>query len=225
MRHRRCVHSITLPLTAPDFKLGQPRYTISPVGCTMGSQTIAKQVPIADLVSGLRKFPQAAFDKTGDVLTFLQNTIVSPDTLAPYLTWDAQHYTRNLIDKTPLYELIAICWEIGQASSVHNHRDQNCWMAAPIGRLRVQNYRVLAQDINTGTCKIEPTDTVEMNQTNPVAVDPQEPVHRVYNPAELKQRAVSLHVYSRPFDTCVVYSDQQGTCGVIKLHYTTQYGH
>ena len=54
--------------------------------------------------------------------------------------------------------------------------------------------------------------------------DPLEPVHRVLNPREFNQRAVSLHVYSRPFDTCVVYSAEQGTCGEIKLHYTTEYG-
>ena len=56
----------------------------------------------------------------------------------PYLIWDGSALTRNLIDKTPLYELIAICWEVGQISSVHNHRDQNCWMAVPMGRLLVQ---------------------------------------------------------------------------------------
>ena len=183
------------------------------------------QLSIQEFTSELRKLPPASFERVDAVQRFLREHPVDPDSLSPYLCWDHQHYTRNLIDKSDLYELVAICWEVGQASSIHNHRDQNCWMAAPIGTLMVQNYRVMAQDIEAGTCKIEPTDTLEMNQTNPVAVDPQEPVHRVYNPAELKQRAVSLHVYSRPFDTCVVYSDQQGTCGVIKLHYTTQYGH
>jgi cysteine dioxygenase len=183
------------------------------------------QLSIQDFTSELRKLPAFNFENVDAVQRFLREHPVAPDSLAPYLTWDRQHYTRNLIDKGDLYELVAICWEVGQASSIHNHRDQNCWMAAPIGTLMVQNYRVLEQDIDAGTCRIEPTDTLEMNQNNPVAVDPQEPVHRVYNPAELKQRAVSLHVYSRPFDTCVVYSDQQGTCGVIKLHYTTQYGH
>ena len=183
------------------------------------------QLSIQEFTSELRKLPAASFERVDAVQRFLREHPVDPDSLSPYLCWDRQHYTRNLIDKSDLYELVAICWEVGQASSIHNHRDQNCWMAAPIGTLMVQNYRVMAQDIEAGTCKIEPTDTLEMNQTNPVAVDPQEPVHRVYNPAELKQRAVSLHVYSRPFDTCVVYSDQQGTCGVIKLDYTTQYGH
>src|SRR5438309_9651935 len=172
----------------------------------MTTQATSKQFSIQDFVAELRKFPQSAFDRTDQIINFLEKTQIAPDTLTQYLTWDRQHYTRNLVDKTSLYELVAICWEIGQASSIHNHRDQNCWMAAPIGALRVQNYRVLAQDVDAGTCRIEPTDTVEMNPTNPVAVDPKEPVHRVYNPAELKQRAVSLHVYSRPFDTGVVYA-------------------
>jgi len=88
----------------------------------MGTQPIAKPVPIGNFVAALRQFPESAFSEISRILEFLQMTPVTPDTLAPYLTWDRQHYTRNLIDKTPLYELIAICWEVGQASSVHNHR-------------------------------------------------------------------------------------------------------
>jgi cysteine dioxygenase len=190
----------------------------------MGTQAMSKEVSIQGFVAGLRHFPEAAFDRTDQIMSFLQSTPVAPDTLTPYLTWDRQHYTRNLIDKTPLYELIAICWEVGQISSVHNHRDQNCWMAVPIGRLLVENYRVLAQQLDQGTSQLETAETLEMNADHPCAVDPMEPVHRVLNPREFNQRAVSLHVYSRPFDTCVVYSPEQGTCGVIKLHYTTEFG-
>jgi cysteine dioxygenase len=190
----------------------------------VGPQAVSGQVSIADFVSELRKFPESAFRQTDEIARFLQKAPVAPDTLRPYLTWDRQHYTRNLIDKTPLYELMAICWEIGQISSVHNHRDQNCWMAVPIGRLLVENYRVITQDIDDGCCQLASADTLEMNPTHPCAVDPLEPVHRVYNPREFNQRAVSLHVYSRPFDSCVVYSPEQGTCGVIKLHYNTEYG-
>jgi cysteine dioxygenase len=186
--------------------------------------TATKQVSIHNLVAELRKFPEAAFDHTEQLRRFLQAARVEPDSLSPYLTWDRQHYTRNLIDKTPLYELVGICWEVGQASSVHNHRDQNCWMAVPIGRLLVENFHVVHQDIVLGKCTIKAAETVEMNVSQPCAVDPLEPVHRVFNPREFNQRAVSLHVYSRPFDTCVVYSAEQGTCGEIQLHYTTQYG-
>ena len=190
----------------------------------MSLQAAQKTVPLQDFVGQLRAFPTTAFEHTQELVGFLSSTAVAPDTLTPYLTWDRQHYTRNLIDKTPLYELIAICWEVGQASSVHNHRDQNCWMAVPIGRLLVENYRIVFQQIEEGRCELEAADTVEMDPGHPCAVDPLEPVHRVLNPREFNQRAVSLHVYSRPFDSCVVYSPEQGTCGEIKLHYTTEYG-
>jgi cysteine dioxygenase len=186
--------------------------------------TAIKQVSIEHFVSELRKFPESAFEGTEQVRKLQTEMPVDPDTLAPYLLWDPQHYTRNLIDKTALYELIAICWEVGQISSVHNHRDQNCWMAVPLGRLLVENFRVAHQDIAGGRCKIEAAETIEMNPSCPCAVDPLEPVHRVINPREFNQRAVSLHVYSKPFDTCVVYSAEQGTCGEIELHYTTEYG-
>jgi cysteine dioxygenase len=190
----------------------------------MGLQALSGVVSIADFVAELRKFPEAAFAGTEQIVRFLQSTPVAPDTLMPYLTWDRQHYTRNLIDKTPLYELMAICWEVGQVSSVHNHRDQNCRMAVPIGRLLVENYRVIAQNVEEGCCQLATAETVEINPGHPCAVDPLEPVHCVCNPREFNQRAVSLHVYSRPFDSCVVYSPEQGTCGVIKLHYNSEYG-
>lgn len=190
----------------------------------MATQVVPRQVSIGDFVAELHKFPREAFDQTATLLEFLQQTSVAAETLKPYLTWDRQHYTRNLIDKTPLYELIAICWEVGQVSSVHNHRDQNCWMSVPIGRLLVENFHLISQDVEHGKSDLTPTDTVEMNPTHPCAVDPTDPVHRVLNPKHFGERAVSLHIYSRPFDTCVVYSPEQGTCGVIKLHYTTTFG-
>lgn len=186
--------------------------------------TSAKLVSIQDFVTELRKFPVTAFDETATIHNFMRDMPVSAESLSDYLTWNHQHYTRNLIDQTPLYELLSICWEVGQASSVHNHRDQNCWMSVPIGRLEVENFHLVSQDVENGSSQLVPTDTVEMNPTHPCAVDPTDPVHRVVNPKKFGQRAVSLHIYSRPFDTCVVYSPEQGTCGVINLHYTTVFG-
>jgi cysteine dioxygenase len=182
------------------------------------------RVPIEELVRKLRALPASAFDTTEEVRWLLATTPVEEGSLEPYLNWDRQHYTRNLIDKTDLYELMAVCWEVGQSSSVHNHRDQNCWMAAPVGKLLVENFHVGFQDIEAGKCQLVASNSVELTAANPCAVDPREPVHRVLNPRDTNQRAVTLHVYSRPFDTCVVYSPEQGTCGDIRLHYNTVFG-
>lgn len=181
-------------------------------------------VSIDEFVSALDQFPASTFDETPVIDRFLREHQVRPDTLGSYLCWDRQHYTRNLLHRTPFFELIAICWEIGQQSSIHNHDRQNCWMAVPIGRLLVQNYRAIDEDLAAGRCQIQPTDLVEMNDANPLAVNPLQPVHKVFNPREFAQRAVSLHIYSLPFNQCVVYSEEQGTCGIIKLSYTTEFG-
>ena len=94
----------------------------------MSTLTTPSRVPVQNLIAKLRALPASAFDRTDVVQALLAEAPVDEASLAPYLTWDRQHYTRNLIDKTDLYELMAICWEVGQSSSVHNHRDQNCWM-------------------------------------------------------------------------------------------------
>jgi len=190
----------------------------------MSDPAEALRVPIDELVRALRVLPPSAFDSTEEVRSLLSKMPIEEASLLPYLTWNRQHYTRNLIDKTDLYELIAICWEVGQGSSVHNHRGQNCWMAAPVGTLLVENFHVEFEDIKTGRCRLLASNTVELTAANPCAVDPREPVHRVVNPREANRRAVTLHVYSRPFDTCVVYSPEQGTCGDIQLHYNTVFG-
>ena len=194
------------------------------MGIGTSSQKAHQVLTIDDFVAGLRKLREEDFTGVQGALEYLRRSPVDPESLKPYLFWNAQHYTRNLIDKTELYELLAICWEVGMKSSIHNHKGQNCWMAAPIGKLAVQNYRVLAENLTAHSCNIVPTDVVEITPENPVAVDPLNPVHDVRNPREWNERAVSLHVYSRPFDSCVVYSVEQGTSGEIGLCYTSKYG-
>ena len=194
------------------------------MAASTSSQNKLQTVSIDDFVAGLRKLQEKDFTGVQGTLEYMRAHPVDPETLQPYLFWNPQHYTRNLIDKTDLYELLSLCWEPGMKSSIHNHKGQNCWMAAPVGSFLVQNYRVLAENLAAHHCNIVPTDEVAITWDNPCAVDPENPVHDVRNPRELNERAVSLHIYSRPFDSCVVYSVEQGSCGEIGLQYTSMYG-
>src|SRR5207302_1452378 len=45
-----------------------------------------------------------------------------------------------------------------------------------------------------------------------------------YDLLEFIQRAVSVHVYSKPFDSCEIYSREKGTYFDVSLHYTSEYG-
>jgi len=180
-------------------------------------------IPIERFTRELRALPAADFTLEG-VDAFLRANPVDPSSLGPYLHYEPTHYTRHLIDRCDRYELLAICWDAGQASAIHNHSGQRCWMAAPIGRLAVQNYRVVRQDEATGFCELAETDRVEMDAGRPAYVRPHEPIHSVFNPKEQGARAASLHVYSLPYDRCLVYSLEARTCREIPLFFDTEYG-
>ena len=178
---------------------------------------------VTDWVAGLAAIPERDFT-LDTVQEYILRHAVHPETLDKYLFFSKGNYTRNLIFKNEVFECMAICWEIGQASRIHNHRGQNCWMSAPIGRLRVQNFRVEQRDAAQGTCRIIPTDIYDMDAAHPACVNPLEPVHQVLNLAEFKRRAVSIHVYSKPFDTCEIYLREKGAYCDVPLHYTSEYG-
>ena len=178
--------------------------------------------PIDDFVAGLARIPEREFTVPA-VARYVADHPVDPGSLEPYLFYEPTHYTRNLIYKCDLFELLAVCWEAGQASPVHNHQGQSCWMAAPIGRLAVQNYELLRSD-DRGYCELRPTDRVTMDPGNPSFVDPEEPIHSVLNLPEHGQRATSLHVYSRPYDRCLVYAPEKNAYWEVPLFYDSEYG-
>jgi cysteine dioxygenase len=189
----------------------------------MHKQVTTDRLTITDWVNGLAAIPERDFTLE-TVQDYILNHAVRPETLDQYLFFSKGNYTRNLIFKNPVFECMTICWEIGQSSRVHNHRGQNCWMSAPIGRLRIQNFHVDERDAAQGTCHLVPTDTYDMDAAHPVYVNPLEPVHQVLNLPEFNQRAVSIHVYSQPFDICEVYQREKGTYADAPLHYTSEYG-
>ena len=178
-------------------------------------------VEIKEFIEGLRRLPQFA---PAEVYEYLQSHPVQPESLRPYLFFSQATYTRNLIFKNDLLELLALCWESGQVSRIHNHRDQQCWMAVPIGKLQAQDYRVLDRDPVKKTCRLVPSKSYPITAAEPAAVDTKEPVHQVVNRAEFGERAVSLHLYSKPFDSCEVYSLEKGNYCDVPLYYTSEYG-
>src|SRR5262245_15601058 len=178
---------------------------------------------IQELVDGLCRIPAASFSRER-VLLEIGRTVLDPDSLRPFLFFRSSHYTRNLIHRDDLFEVVAIGWETGQASAIHNHRGQECWMGVPIGRLEVRNYCLIEKDEEAGTCRLQPSLHYAMDPPHPSALDPAEPIHSVHNLPEFGGRAVSVHVYSRPFDSCEIYQPEQGRYFDVRLGYTSRMG-
>src|SRR5437870_459642 len=150
-------------------------------------------VSIEEFAAGLSAIPAERFTHA-EVLEYLRAHPVDPATLNPYAWFSSEKYTRNLILRTPLFELIAICWDVGQVSSIHNHRGQSCWMAIAYGKVQVQNFRLVRHDPDESTCELKATSRFLIDAATPGEVDPEEPIHLVANPAAFGSCAVTLHI-------------------------------
>jgi cysteine dioxygenase len=178
------------------------------------------RVSIDNLVRGLREIPDERFT-CEPVYNYLSENPVEVDSIQKYLFWSPKFYTRNLIFKDDRFEMMAICWDRGQVSRVHNHCEQRCWMTVPIGRLKGQNFAVDAIDEATGYCKLRETDSFELADCLTAKVELEEPIHQILNLPEFDDRAVSLHIYSKPFDHCISYCRDTDTFKDVQLFYSS----
>ena len=179
-----------------------------------------KTVSIDQLVRGLREMSDEEF-VCEPVYEYLNANPVDTDSIGRYMHWSPKFYTRNLIYKDERFEMMAICWDKGQVSRVHNHWDQRCWMTVPIGRLKGQNFAVEEIDESRGYCKLRETNDFELAECLSASVDLEEPIHQVLNLAEFDQRAVSIHIYSKPYDRCLSYCRDTDTFKEVQLFYTS----
>lgn len=181
---------------------------------------MANIVSIDELVGGLVEMSDEQF-VCEPVYEYLSERDVEVASIEKYLHWSDKFYTRNLIYKDDRFEMMAICWDKGQVSRVHNHWDQRCWMMVPIGRLQGQNFAVEEIDEARGYCKLSETNSFELTECLSARVDLEEPIHQVLNLPEYDERAVSIHIYSKPYDRCLSYCRDTHTFKEVQLAYTS----
>lgn len=175
---------------------------------------------ISQLIEGLKDIPDPEF-VCENVYRFLGNNPIDVDSIERYLHWSEKFYTRNLIYKDDRFEMMAICWNKGQVSRIHNHHGQRCWMVVPIGRLKGQNFAVDAINEDTGYCKLRETNEFELSDCLAATVELDEPVHQILNLEEYDEKAVSIHIYSKPYDRCLCYCRDTDTYKEVQLFYTS----
>jgi cysteine dioxygenase len=175
------------------------------------------QVAVEGIVETLRGVPPARF-QPGEICARLAGVFLDARTLAPYLHFAPRRYTRNLIYRDDTFELIALCWEPHTESPIHNHSGQLCWLSIQRGALRLENFASLdgpgpgsnIRLVPKGGVARAPEGVLDLQQGD-------DAIHRVSNPFD--ERAVSLHVYSRPYDTCLAYDPAARTSREIRLYY------
>lgn len=123
--------------------------------------------------------------------------------------WSDVKYTRTLLDKgNGHYNLMILCWNVGQESPIHNHPNSHCFMKTLEGVVHEELYKkpdMTSCQCSCG-CKMEKIDDRDYTIDNVALITDKDGVHRVGNRSHV-DKAVTLHLYSPPFTTCHKYDD------------------
>jgi cysteine dioxygenase len=192
-------------------------------------------VPVEQFVDGIRRLSEGIITKQ-KIYDYLVAYEIQSDDLENYKQWIPDRHTRNKVFRNDMIEVMVICWPIGAVTPLHTHNGQLGWMTMLEGKLFVENYvkagcnrpenqQVVGMDCLAGATQIEmdhignelaipggPLNTVDKTQT----------IHRIRNLAEWNERAVSLHVYSRPIESCVVFDMEAQRCYRRDLKYDNE---
>jgi cysteine dioxygenase len=161
---------------------------------------------------------------------------IRPKDLEKYKLWLPDRHTRNKIFRNDLVEAMLICWPIGAITPLHTHNGQLGWMSVESGALAVVNYKwlgcnaadnqnVAGMDCLAGATELD-IDRREVQECFPGGpintVDKVQTIHQVV--VQGKEPVVSLHLYSRPIDSCVAFDLERKMCYRRELTYYSKYG-
>lgn len=139
--------------------------------------------------------------------------------LSPYVKFEPGRYTRNLIHRTGVFELLVLCWAPGVSSEIHNHGGQRCWFRVEAGTFEVRNYDLLAGGREPGYALIVPRGApAKMGVGSIDYKNETDEIHRV-GLAEQSGPAISLHVYAAPVDRFLVYDPVMQRCALRSSSY------
>ncbi|KAI0214783.1 Cysteine dioxygenase type 1 [Lamellibrachia satsuma] len=146
----------------------------------------------------------------------------NPEDWKKYANFETHRYTRNLVDTgNGKYNLIALCWSEGQASSIHSHSDSNCFVKMLDGKLKETRFvwpsesepETSMQQLSTGVCSKDDVTYINDSQG----------LHCMENPSH-SDTTVSLHLYIPPFSSCKTFDERTGHSVSVKMTFWSKYG-
>jgi len=150
--------------------------------------------------------------------------------IGAHVRFDDAHYARNLLCRTPQFELLVLCWRPGQASTIHDHAGSLNITRVYRGALVQRKF--LRRDGGSGATALDqvergdlpggPVEQVEeevFGGAGAAMVD-RGGIHQLRNDSD--DSLVTVHLYAPPLTDIVVYSLTEARTEVMRLRYTLQ---
>lgn len=150
-----------------------------------------------------------------DFIEISKGMDLQPEDFEDYAHWSANHYTRNCISRSKDYELILLCWEPEQDTPVHCHNNEECWVYNVQGEIIEKRFDFKP----SSKTEIEETQEEEMQEGQVSYMHDTMGFHSLHNVGG--NRAMTLHLYINPIDSCRIYENEQVGFVRKQLQYNT----
>jgi cysteine dioxygenase len=122
--------------------------------------------------------------------------------LTAFASWNPKHYTRNIIVQREAYELLLICFEADQRSSIHDYDSEDAFIHPVQGSIREDRFELASDGLldQVSSTVLGPRDHSHLKASSSI--------HRYVNVGV--GRAMSLNLYARPLRRWKVYDERSG---------------
>ena len=166
------------------------------------TRTKRKRVSLAQFIDLMHKqvLTQRTTSALGEVIGSHE---VEPQDLEPYIHYQPDFYTRNLIYRNSAWELMLLCWESGHYSPVHDHNGGGGW------------FLTLQGEIQETVCQLSLEEKIRITHKDDKLVKPDQVSYiddrlGVHSLASPNTRSLTLHLYAPPIDICRFFDEEAG---------------
>nr|QCT83967.1 CDO2 [Carassius auratus] len=182
---------------------------------------LIKPETLQDLIQALHEIFESDRVNVEEVQSIMESYESKPHEWMKYARFDQYRYTRNLVDEgNGKFNLMILCWGEGHGSSIHDHTDSHCFMKLLQGQLKETLFDWPDRKLQGGMQQKSQRVLLE-NQC--AYINDSLGLHRVENVSHT-ETAVSLHLYSPPFQTCQTFDQRTGHRNTVKMTFWSKFG-
>uniref|UniRef100_A0AAY4DQD3 Cysteine dioxygenase n=1 Tax=Denticeps clupeoides TaxID=299321 RepID=A0AAY4DQD3_9TELE len=182
---------------------------------------VTKPQTLDELIQILHKIFEGDEINVEEVQNIMESYESNPQEWVKYAKFDQYRYTRNLVDEgNGKFNLMILCWGEGHGSSIHDHTDSHCFMKLLQGQLKETLFEWPGGRAQ-GTMVQKSQRVLQENQC--AYINDSIGLHRVENVSHT-ECAVSLHLYSPPFQQCQAFDQRTGHKNTVKMTFWSKYG-
>jgi cysteine dioxygenase len=127
-------------------------------------------------------------------------------------------YARNLVCRTPRFDMLVLCWKPGNVTTIHDHAGSLNVTRVYDGQLTSRLFEEYERPA-PGRVLVRPAAEDKLGKNDFACVDYDE-IHQLANTSE--RPLVTVHVYAKPLKDINVYCPTTGEVEKMTLRYTLE---